>query len=49
LTARGVVFEGAPHLIHRHDSGMEEWMAFFSDPDAQPLAVMSQVQPTSGS
>jgi catechol 2,3-dioxygenase-like lactoylglutathione lyase family enzyme len=48
LTARGVVFEGAPHLIHRHDSGMEEWMAFFSDPDAQPLAVMSQVQPTSG-
>jgi predicted enzyme related to lactoylglutathione lyase len=49
LTARGIAFEGAPHLIHRHDSGMEEWMAFFSDPDGQPLAVMSQVQPTSGS
>ncbi|HYU85976.1 MAG TPA: VOC family protein [Kribbellaceae bacterium] len=43
LTARGVVFEGAPHLIHRHENGMEEWMAFFRDPDGHLLAVMSQV------
>ncbi len=43
LRARGVEFAGAPHLIHRHESGEEEWMAFFSDPDGQPLAIMAQV------
>jgi catechol 2,3-dioxygenase-like lactoylglutathione lyase family enzyme len=43
LVARGVIFRGAPHMIHRHDSGVEEWMAFFEDPDGQPLALMSQV------
>jgi catechol 2,3-dioxygenase-like lactoylglutathione lyase family enzyme len=45
LTARGVVFEGAPHVIFRHESGLEEWMAFFPDPDGHLLAIMSQVQP----
>jgi DNA-binding CsgD family transcriptional regulator/catechol 2,3-dioxygenase-like lactoylglutathione lyase family enzyme len=45
LVARGVTFRGAPHLIHRHDSGVEEWMAFFDDLDGQPLALMSQVKP----
>ncbi|PZF81248.1 VOC family protein [Jiangella anatolica] len=45
LTARGVAFTDAPHLIHRHDSGMEEWMAFFADLDGQPLALMAQVTP----
>jgi DNA-binding CsgD family transcriptional regulator/predicted enzyme related to lactoylglutathione lyase len=45
LTARGVHFRGAPHLIHRHGSGVEEWMAFFDDPEGHPLALMSQVQP----
>jgi catechol 2,3-dioxygenase-like lactoylglutathione lyase family enzyme len=44
LTARGVTFEGASHMIFRHDSGMEEWMAFFPDPDGHLLAIMSQVQ-----
>jgi DNA-binding CsgD family transcriptional regulator/catechol 2,3-dioxygenase-like lactoylglutathione lyase family enzyme len=44
LRARGVKFQGAPHMIHRHDSGMEEWMAFFDDPDGHPLAIMAQVQ-----
>jgi DNA-binding CsgD family transcriptional regulator/catechol 2,3-dioxygenase-like lactoylglutathione lyase family enzyme len=43
LTARGIVFQGAPHMIFRHDSGMEEWMAFFPDPDGHLLAIMSQV------
>jgi DNA-binding CsgD family transcriptional regulator/predicted enzyme related to lactoylglutathione lyase len=46
LVARGVVFRGAPHMIHRHDSGVEEWMAFFEDPDRQVLALMSQVKPS---
>jgi catechol 2,3-dioxygenase-like lactoylglutathione lyase family enzyme/DNA-binding CsgD family transcriptional regulator len=45
LQARGVAFIGAPHMIHRHDDGTEEWMAFFHDPDGQPLALMSQVAP----
>jgi DNA-binding CsgD family transcriptional regulator/catechol 2,3-dioxygenase-like lactoylglutathione lyase family enzyme len=44
LQARGVVFRGAPHLIHRHESGLEEWMAFFDDMDGKVLALMSQVQ-----
>jgi DNA-binding CsgD family transcriptional regulator/predicted enzyme related to lactoylglutathione lyase len=45
LAERGVVFRGAPHMIHRHASGVEEWMAFFEDPDGQLLALMSQVAP----
>lgn len=44
LAARGVQFRGAPHMIFRHESGMEEWMAFFDDPDGHPLAIMAQVQ-----
>ncbi len=45
LTERGVTFLGAPHLIHRHESGVEEWMAFFKDLDGKILALMSQVKP----
>lgn len=43
LKARGVEFTGAPHMIHRHADGTEEWMAFFKDPDARILAIMAQV------
>ncbi len=42
LQARGVAFTSPPHMIHRHDDGTEEWMAFFDDPDGRPLAIMSQ-------
>ncbi len=45
LAGRGVEFHGAPHMIHRHADGTEEWMAFFKDPDGRPLALMSQVKP----
>jgi DNA-binding CsgD family transcriptional regulator/catechol 2,3-dioxygenase-like lactoylglutathione lyase family enzyme len=45
LSARGVEFKGAPHLIYRHADGMEEWMAFFKDPEGRFLALMSQVRP----
>src|SRR5918995_3651482 len=42
LSERGVSFSGAPHMIHRHaDTGVEEWMAFFEDPDGNTLAVMA--------
>lgn len=43
LESAGVEFLNAPHMIHRHDDGTEEWMAFFNDPDGRPLAIMSQV------
>jgi DNA-binding CsgD family transcriptional regulator/catechol 2,3-dioxygenase-like lactoylglutathione lyase family enzyme len=43
LMGRGVAFAGAPHMIHRHADGMEEWMAFFHDNEGRPLAIMSQV------
>ncbi|GAA3109278.1 DNA-binding CsgD family transcriptional regulator/catechol 2,3-dioxygenase-like lactoylglutathione lyase family enzyme [Kribbella aluminosa] len=46
LRARGVEFEQAPHLIHKHDNGVEEWMAFFPDPDGHLLAIMAQAVPT---
>ena len=44
LQARGVKFTHAPHLIHKHADGTEEWMAFFEDPERRPLALMSQVR-----
>ena len=44
LAARGVHFTHAPHLIHRHPDGTEEWMAFFEDPDGRPLALMCQTK-----
>ena len=47
MRMRGVNFTHAPHLIHRHADGTEEWMAFFADPDGRPLALMSQVRPRS--
>lgn len=45
LESRGVSFTHAPHRIHRHDDGTEEWMAFFEDNEHRPLALMSQVRP----
>jgi DNA-binding CsgD family transcriptional regulator/catechol 2,3-dioxygenase-like lactoylglutathione lyase family enzyme len=48
LTARGIEFKGAPHMIHRHPDGTEEWMAFFKDPEGRFLALMSQARPKGG-
>lgn len=45
LRDRGVEFINAPHMIHRHEDGTEEWMAFFNDPENRPLAIMSAVSP----
>lgn len=41
LAERGVEFLGAPHMIHRHADGTEEWMVFFKDPEGRPLALMA--------
>lgn len=45
MTSKGVKFINAPHLIHTHADGTEEWMAFFNDLEGRPLALMSQVAP----
>jgi DNA-binding CsgD family transcriptional regulator/catechol 2,3-dioxygenase-like lactoylglutathione lyase family enzyme len=42
LAASGVSFVGAPHLVHRHTSGVEEWMAFFGDTEGNQLALLEQ-------
>lgn len=44
LSARGADFVSAPHMIHRHDDGTEEWMAFFKDLEGRHLAIMSSVR-----
>jgi DNA-binding CsgD family transcriptional regulator/catechol 2,3-dioxygenase-like lactoylglutathione lyase family enzyme len=44
LRGRGVEFVSAPHLIHRHEDGLEEWMTFFKDLEGRTLALMSQVK-----
>ena len=44
LESRGVKFTHAPHLIHRHEDGTEEWMAFFEDNEGRLLALMTQVR-----
>lgn len=43
LTAAGVRFAGAPHLIHTHDDGTEEWMTFLEDGEGNTLALMARV------
>jgi catechol 2,3-dioxygenase-like lactoylglutathione lyase family enzyme len=46
LTERGIHFQGAPHNIYTDDAtGVEEWMAFFEDPDGNTLALMARVEP----
>ena len=45
LLRRGVEFLGAPHLIHRHADGTEEWLAPFKDNEGRPLAIHAQVRP----
>ena len=45
LVRRGVQFLGAPHLIHRHADGTEEWLAPFKDNEGRTLAIHAQVSP----
>lgn len=44
LQSRGVKFINAPHLIHRHENGTEEWLAAFEDNEGRPLQLMAQVR-----
>ncbi len=45
LQERGIEFINAPHMIHKHADGTEEWMAFLKDNEDRPLALMSSVAP----
>ena len=47
LETRGVKFINAPHLIHRHQDGTEEWMSAFEDNEGRPLQLMMQVRSNS--
>ena len=42
LQQRGVVFQVAPHLVHRAP-GTELWLSEFTDPDGNHLALMAEV------
>jgi DNA-binding CsgD family transcriptional regulator/catechol 2,3-dioxygenase-like lactoylglutathione lyase family enzyme len=48
LNARGVAFDNAPHMIHKHANGVEEWLAVFKDIEGRPMALMSQAVPARG-
>jgi methylmalonyl-CoA/ethylmalonyl-CoA epimerase len=43
LVAKGVRFIGEPHRVHDAPD-YELWMAFFEDPDKNPLALMEEKQ-----
>lgn len=43
LESRGGRVTNAPHMVHKHDDGVEEWMAFFEDNEGRPLAFMAQL------
>ena len=42
LQANGVAFRGQPHIVHRTPQS-ELWLAEFTDPDGNQLALMSEV------
>ncbi len=42
LSARGVAFQVAPHVVHR-GPGSDLWLAEFQDPDGNQLALMADV------
>lgn len=44
LSSLGVEFINAPHMIHRHADGTEEWLSMFKDPEGRPLGLMAQAK-----
>ena len=45
LGRRGTARLEGPHVIFVHDSGIEEWMAFFADGEGNTLALLEQRPP----
>jgi DNA-binding CsgD family transcriptional regulator len=44
LKSRGVEFINAPHMIHKHADGTEEWLCMFKDTEGRPLGLMAQAR-----
>jgi predicted enzyme related to lactoylglutathione lyase len=47
LGSRGVELTSEPQRIFVHDTGVEEWMAFFADSEGNTLALMARIEPRS--
>lgn len=45
LEAAGAKVASAPHRIHTHEDGSEEWMGFVEDNDGRPLGLMATTSP----
>ena len=45
LGSRGVELTSEPQRIFVHDTGVEEWMAFFADGEGNTLALMEKRSP----
>jgi DNA-binding CsgD family transcriptional regulator len=45
LQSRGVEFINAPHMIHKHADGTEEWLSMFKDLEGRPLGLIAQAKP----
>ncbi len=45
LENAGAKVLSAPHRIHTHEDGTEEWMAFVEDNDGRPLGLMGKAKP----
>jgi predicted enzyme related to lactoylglutathione lyase len=45
LTAQGVRFQADPHVVQRTPT-VELWLAEFTDPDGNQLALMSEMAPS---
>ncbi len=43
LELAGAKLASAPHRIHTHEDGTEEWMAFVEDNDGRPIGLMASV------
>ena len=46
LGSRGVELTSEPQRIFVHDTGVEEWMAFFADGEGNTLALMEKRSPS---
>ena len=45
MESRGAKIVSAPHRIHTHEDGTEEWMGFVEDNDGRPLGLMATSVP----
>lgn len=45
LADRGAEMAGAPHRVHTHPDGTQEWMAFLADGEGNTLGLLARVPP----